>query len=150
MFSKLKIKFKKTHPYAVLPQCAHAEKNTGDTGADLVAIEQVTIPARDNAVVSVGLTLAYITPGYWFRIEARSGLGFKHSIFPHFGIIDNTYKGDLGVKLYNNSDKDYVVNRGDKIAQIVVYKLHQPAFSFVDEVEIKPGDRGDKGFGSTG
>ena len=96
--SKINIKIKKTHSDAVLPTANNTELGTGDTGFDLTAVETVKIPAFDSKVVSVGLTLADIDPGYWIRIEPRSGLGFKHSIQPHLGVIDNGYRGDLAVK----------------------------------------------------
>ena len=142
------IKFKKTHPDAKLPTANSVEAGTGDSGYDLTAVETVTIPAKGSDVVPVGLTLAHIKPGWWFRIEPRSGLGFKHSLQPHLGVIDNGYRGDLGVKLYNLGDKDYEVKPGDRIAQFVVYPLIQPVCSWADEVEET--NRGDSGFGSSG
>lgn len=143
----MNIKIIKTHPDAVLPVANNKEPGTGDSGYDLVAVEQVTVPQRGSAVIPVGLTLADITPGYWIRIEPRSGLGFKHSLQPHLGVIDNGYRGDLGVKLYNFGDKDYTVESGDRIAQLVVYQLIQPQFEFVEQVSETA--RGDKGFGSS-
>ena len=143
----IKIKLKKTHPDAVLPVANNSDTGTGDTGFDLVAVEDVQIREFDSAVVPVGLTLADITPGYWMRIEPRSGLGFKSGIQPHLGVIDNGYRGDLGVKLYKFSEGHHEVKKGDKIAQLVVYKLHQPEFEFTDEVTDT--SRGDKGFGSS-
>tara|TARA_B100001123_G_C15232419_1_gene995692 strand:- start:363 stop:938 length:576 start_codon:yes stop_codon:yes gene_type:complete len=142
------IKVKKTHPDAVLPVANNKDLGTGDTGYDLTAIEPQHIQAGKSKVVSVGLTLAYITPGYWFRIEPRSGLGFKNSVQPHLGVIDNGYRGDLGVKLYNFHEKTSIsVKKGDKIAQLVVYPLIQPVFEFADEVSESA--RGNKGFGSS-
>ena len=142
------IKFLKTHQDAVLPQANNKDTGTGDTGYDLVAVESIKIPPMGSNVVEVGLTLADISPGYWLRIEPRSGLGFKHSIQPHLGVIDNGYRGDLGVKLYNFSATDsHHVKKGDKIAQLVVYSLIQPEVSFTDE--ITETARGDKGFGSS-
>ena len=142
------IKVKKTHPDAVLPAANNKELGTGDTGYDLVAIENVKIAPGGSNIVSVGLQLAYITPGFWFKIEPRSGLGFKHSIQPHLGVIDNGYRGDLGVKLYNfDSSRPFHVKAGDKIAQLVVYPLIQPVFEFRDE--ITETSRGDRGFGSS-
>lgn len=143
----MNIKVKKTHPDAVLPTANNKDAGTGDSGFDLVAVEDTRVSGRDSAVVPVGLTLADITPGYWFRIEPRSGLGFKHNIQPHLGVIDNGYRGDLGVKLYNFGDEAYLVKKGDKIAQIVVYPLLQPTFEFTEE--ITETNRGDKGFGSS-
>lgn len=139
---------KKTHPDAVLPVANIQEHGTGDTGYDLTAIEAVDIMQGSSAIVPVGLTLADIDPGYWIRIEPRSGLGFKHSIQPHLGVIDNGYRGDLAVKLYNfNQHESYKVNKGDRIAQLVVYPLIQPHFRFVDDVTET--SRGAKGFGSS-
>ena len=144
----IKVKVVKTHPDAVLPTANNKEAGTGDTGFDLVAVDQVSIPVGSSAIVPVGLTLADITPGYWIRIEPRSGLGFKHSLQPHLGVIDNGYRGDLAVKMYNFHDMtDALIKKGDKIAQLVVYKLHQPTFEFVDEVTHT--NRGAKGFGSS-
>lgn len=143
----MNVKLIKTHPDAVLPTANNKEPGTGDTGFDLVAVEQTTILQRGSAVVPVGLTLADITPGYWIRIEPRSGLGFKHSLQPHLGVIDNGYRGDLAVKLYNFSDNEYVVQPGDKIAQLVVYPLLQPTFEFAEKLTAT--SRGDKGFGSS-
>lgn len=143
----MNVKLIKTHPDAVLPTANNKEPGTGDTGFDLVAVEQTTILQRGSAVVPVGLTLADITPGYWIRIEPRSGLGFKHNLQPHLGVIDNGYRGDLAVKLYNFSDNGYVVQPGDKIAQLVVYPLLQPTFEFAEILTATP--RGDKGFGSS-
>ena len=143
----MNIKIFKTHPDAVLPTANNKEPGTGDTGFDLVAVERVTILQRGSSVVPVGLTLADITPGYWIRIEPRSGLGFKHSLQPHLGVIDNGYRGDLAVKMYNFSDNEYIIEPGDRIAQLVVYQLIQPQFEFVEQVTETA--RGDKGFGSS-
>ena len=147
----MKLKFLRTHPDAKLP-AAHVGigSGVGDSGYDLVAVEDVHIGCYplNSEVVPVGLTLAYVEKGYWFRIEPRSGLGFKHSIQPHLGVIDNGYRGDLGVKLYNLGREPYEVKKGDKIAQLVVYPLIQPECSWADEVV--ESDRGDSGFGSTG
>lgn len=142
------VKFKKTHEDAVLPKANNSELATGDSGYDLVSVEDVWISRGMSNIVPVGLTVADITPGYWFRIEPRSGLGFKHSIQPHLGVIDNGYRGDLAVKLYNFSqEQDYQVKKGDKIAQIVFYPVIQPVMTFSDE--ITETSRGEKGFGSS-
>ena len=143
----MNVKIKKTHPDAVLPVANNKQTGTGDTGFDLVAVEDTVVNHRGSAVVPVGLTLADMTPGYWLRIEPRSGLGFKHSIQPHLGVIDNGYRGDLAVKLYNFSEDCYTVKKGDKIAQLAVYPLLQPVFEFTEDVTET--NRGDRGFGSS-
>ena len=113
----MKLKFEKTHVDAVLP----IKNHQSDTGMDVTSVEDVTIPARGSAVVDVGLKFAYIEEGFWVKVEGRSGLGFKYGIMPHPGIIDEGYRGDAGVKLYNLTDNDYEVIAGDRIAQFVVY-----------------------------
>ena len=150
------INFIKTHPDAKIPTQNHTGTgyvgitpiSTSDTGYDLYAVKDTVVPARGSNVVPVGLEVAYIEPGYWFRIEARSGLGFKFGIQPHAGIIDNQYRGDLAVKLYNLAYEPYRVNVGDRIAQLVVYPIIEADMKFVETKE--ESERGEKGFGSSG
>jgi|TARA_R100001163_G_C4970812_1_gene130764 dUTP pyrophosphatase len=139
----MELKFKKTNDNAVIPSKNHDT----DTGLDVTSVVDITIPAKGSAVVDVGLKFAYISFGYWVKIEGRSGLGFKYGIFPHPGIIDQGYRGDAGIKLYNFTNKDYEVKAGDRIAQFVVYKNYNVE---VGESEIKESKRGEKGFGSSG
>lgn len=141
------IKFVKTHPDAVLPKYNHSDPFTGDTGLDVAAVEDVTINAKGWGIVPVGLKLAYLTPGYWFRVEGRSGMGFKKHVFPHFGIIDNAYRGDMGIKLYNFNFQDLEIKAGEKIAQLIVYPLIQANVDWADRVVNTK--RGEKGFGSS-
>lgn len=148
MLQTKKIKFLKTHPDAVLPERKHTNPNTGDSGYDMTAVEDTVIPARGSAVVPVGLTLASMPEGVWGRIESRSGTAFKHNVFSFNGIIDNSYTGDLGVKLINHSDKDYTALKGDRIAQFVLYPLIVAPVEWTDQVDST--ERGANGFGSTG
>lgn len=137
------LKFEKTHDLAKLPTKNHES----DTGYDVYSVEDKVIPARGSAVVNVGLKFAYIPDGYWIKVESRSGLGFKHGISAHPGIIDNGYRGDAGIKLYNNTDVEYTVKTGDRIAQFVIYlNIHMP----VEWGTVEASDRNDKGFGSSG
>ena len=141
------IKFVKTHPLAVLPKYNHDDPYTGDSGLDVTAVEETYVPAKGYAVVPVGIKLAYVTPGYWFRVEGRSGVGFKKHIFPHFGIIDNPYRGDMSIKLYNMGVEDQVFKPGDKVAKLILYPLIQANVQWTDEVSETA--RGEKGFGSS-
>jgi len=143
-----RVKFLKTHPDAQLPKANNSEIGTGDSGYDLTAVEDVTVYGQWSEVVPVGLTLAYLEEGFWFRIEPRSGLGFKHNIQPHLGVIDNGYRGDLGVKLFNFGHTSYNIKKGDRIAQFVVYPLIHPHCEWAEE--IVESDRGNKGLGSSG
>jgi deoxyuridine 5'-triphosphate nucleotidohydrolase len=141
---ELELKVVKTHPDAKLPHRAH----DSDSGYDVYSVEEVVVPGRGSVVVPVGLTLAYITPGYWFRVEPRSGLGFKHNVQPHLGIIDNGYRGDLGIKLYNFSDANVTLTKGSRVAQLILYP-HITA-NITETNEIDNTERGEGGFGSTG
>lgn len=137
------MKFLKTHPDACLPKKNHKD----DAGWDLFAVEDTIIPGGSRCTVPVGLKLAYLEPGYWIKVCSRSGLSFKHGILAHPGVIDNGYRGDLGVLLYNHSKEDYHVKKGDRVAQIT---LHFNIDVNVDFGEIQETDRGEKGFGSSG
>lgn len=137
------MKFEKTHPDAVLPKKNFAS----DSGWDLFAVEDTTIPAKNRAVVPVGLKLAYLENGYWLSVESRSGLSFKHGILAHPGVIDQNYRGDLGVLLYNHGNEDYNAKKGDRVAQLV---LHYNINLNVDWGVVQSTDRGEKGFGSSG
>lgn len=139
----MKLKFEKTHVDAVLP----VKNHDSDTGMDVTAVEDFIIPGNGSTVVDVGLKFAFIEPGYWVQVCGRSGLGFKHGIMPHPGIIDGGYRSDAGIKLYNLTDKDYEGKKGDRIAQFVVYQNYPVEVSYGEVVD---SDRGEKGFGSSG
>jgi deoxyuridine 5'-triphosphate nucleotidohydrolase len=138
------IKFVKTHDDAQLPTKAHET----DTGYDLYCVEDITIRSRLHGIVPVGLQVADIAPGYWYLILPRSGLGFKHQLQPHLGVIDSGYRGSLDVQIYNFSYKDYTFKKGDRVAQIAFYPLVDMVPSFTDE--ITEASRGAFGFGSSG
>jgi dUTP pyrophosphatase len=142
------IKFLKTHPDAVLPERNHKDSLTGDSGYDVTAVEETFIPARGAAVVPVGLKLAYLPPGVWIRIESRSGLQFKYGLQAFNGIIDNQYRGDMGIRVLNHSDNDYIVKKGDRVAQLVLYPLVTTDTAWSEIVHKT--ERGEKGFGSSG
>jgi len=139
----MKIQLKQTHPDAHLPHKNHSD----DAGIDVYSIEDQIIPAKGSNQVEVGFEFAHIDVGYFVRIEGRSGLGFKHGIFPHYGIIDENYRGKAGVLLRNFSDVDYHVKKGDKIAQFIVYERLPVELSWSDTKTETA--RGEKGFGSS-
>jgi dUTP pyrophosphatase len=121
---------------------------TGDTGYDIFSVEDKTIPAKGSATVYTGVDLAYISPGFWFLVAPRSGLGFKNGLQPHLGTIDNPYRGDMGIKLYNFSDEDYHASKGDRIAQLIFFPVVEPNISWSD---IKyETERNEDGLGSSG
>lgn len=155
MDNKVIIKFVKTHDDAKLPTKAH----NGDNCFDLYAVEDTVIPSSNtgkygmkakigNAVVPVGVTVGFISEGFGFVLRPKSGLGFKAGLQPHLGEIDNGYRGDCAVKMYNFTDTDYEFKKGDKVAQIKIEKIYDTVVEWTDSVE--EAQRGDAGFGSSG
>jgi len=129
---------------AVLPTRAHP----GDAGLDLYADESVIVCASCRLLVSTGISVA-IPPGYVGLIWPRSGLAAKHGISVDAGVIDAGYRGPIKVLITNASeDHHYEINRGEKIAQLLI----QPV-SLLDPVEVdalNETERHAGGFGSSG
>jgi dUTP pyrophosphatase len=88
-----------------------------------------------------------IPEGYVGFLKSKSGLNVKHGI-TSTGVVDAKYTGSIVVKLYNHSDEDYWIDRGDKITQIVFLPILTPEIEVVDHLEDT--ERGSGGFGSTG
>ena len=149
------IKVKRVHPDAVLPS-----QDSGDVGWDLSAIEGGFIPTGQVRIVPTGWILGenpYDDDPHkkiLLKIEGRSGLAMKHSVFPVGGIIDPSYRGEIGVMLYNGGERPYQFEKGDRVAQIVIYSVHGKSLSsktaFIESDAVFPSERGDKGFGSSG
>jgi dUTP pyrophosphatase len=134
---------------ADLPLPAYAKP--GDAGADLVARTGVTLaPGGGRAVVPTGIALA-IPAGYAGFIQPRSGLALRHGVtcLNTPGLIDCGYRDELAVLLVNTDPETaYEVQRGDRIAQLVIQRVDTAAF--VEVAELPPSERGLGGFGSTG
>ena len=137
--------FKRIHPDAVLPAYAHAS----DAGMDLRSVDDVVVPSGGRALVHTGLVMA-LPPMHEGQVRPRSGLALKHGItvLNTPGTIDAGYRGEVGVILANFGDADFSVKKGDKIAQLVIAPVLQPAVAEIDVVDET--DRGAGGFGSTG
>ncbi|MBP5177758.1 MAG: dUTP diphosphatase [Clostridia bacterium] len=127
---------------AFMPQRAHAE----DAGLDIFSREDVVIPARGAHVFNTGVHFS-IPAGYVGLIKSKSGLNVKHGLQTE-GVIDAGYTGAIITKVYNHSDVDYTVRRGDKITQLVIIPVETPVPILVDGLDKT--DRGEGGFGSTG
>lgn len=128
---------------------APAYAKDGDAGADLVAREEVRVPAHQWALVPAGIKVE-IPEGYVGLVHPRSGLALKQgvTVLNAPGTIDAGYRGEVGVILYNASPLDFVANVGDRIAQLVIQKVETANFKVVDA--LTETDRGFGGFGSTG
>lgn len=121
----------------------------GDAGADLRSTEDVLIPARGRVLVGTGVKVA-MPDGYVGLVHPRSGLAAKHGItvLNTPGTVDAGYRGEIKVTLFNSSDSDFQVQRGDRIAQLVFQKVERARF--VPVTVLPETARGDSGFGSTG
>jgi dUTP pyrophosphatase len=141
----MEIAVKLLHAAAQLPRRAHP----GDAGADLFSVEEVTIPAGERRVVGTGLALA-IPAGWAGFVQPRSGLAFKHGIMVvnSPGLIDAGYRGEVRVSLYNSGGVPFVVGIGERIAQLVIQRVEEAAFSAA--AELPETVRGEGGFGSSG
>jgi dUTP pyrophosphatase len=135
------------HPDAVAPCYAHE----GDAGCDLVAVEPALLRAGGGrALVATGIAVA-IPEGFGGFVLPRSGLASRHGVTcanaP--GLIDPGYRGEVKVALVNlDPESDYHVEKGDRIAQLVVLEVEAARFVVVDE--LPSASRGEGGFGSSG
>ena len=116
-------------------------------GYDLYSAADVIIGAHDKAIVPTDLILV-VPHGTYGRVAPRSGLASKHFIDVGAGVIDEDYRGLLGVVLFNHSDTSFKVEQGDRIAQFICEKIAYPELLEVSEFDVT--SRGTRGFGSTG
>jgi dUTP pyrophosphatase len=125
----------------------------GDAGADLLAREDVVVPAGGGRVlVATGIAVA-IPEGFAGFVLPRSGLALRHGItcLNTPGLIDSGYRGELSVILINHDPtEDYAIARGDRIAQLVIMAVAEANFAVVAEGELGEATRGSGGFGHTG
>ena len=132
-----------------LPLPAYARP--GDAGADLIAGEDVVLAAGGGrALVPTGVAVA-VPEGHAGLVMPRSGLALRHgvTVLNAPGLVDAGYRGELSVLLVNTDPAaDYVVHRGDRIAQFVIVAVEQAVVSVVEE--LPASERGRGGFGHTG
>lgn len=126
-------------------------QSIGSAGADLYAYtnEEIIIKSGETKFIPLGFKTAF-SSDYVGLIYARSGMACKHGIAPanKVGVIDSDYRGEWMVALHNHSNEPFVVNHGDKIAQVLFQQVADPIFHIVDKVDETT--RGEGGFGSTG
>jgi dUTP pyrophosphatase len=123
----------------------------GDAGADLVArVEHILPPGGGRAAIPTGIAVA-LPDGYAGFVLPRSGLALRHGVtcLNTPGLIDCGYRDELKVLLVNTDPtEEYRVERGDRIAQLVIQPVEQAEFQVVDE--LPPSERGLGGFGHSG
>ena len=128
---------------AYMPERAHEL----DAGLDLRAREDCIIKAGGSAVFDTGVHVE-IPPGCVGMLKSKSGLNTFHGIVSE-GVIDAGYTGSIVAKLYNHSDEDFIVYKGDKITQLVCLPIFRPVIWQVDNIDWN-SERGSNGFGSSG
>lgn len=127
-----------------------AYEHPGDAGLDLRARETVTLAPGERALVPTGIAIA-LPAGFVALVCARSGLALRKGIglVNAPGVIDAGYRGEIGVILVNHDPAEAVtLERGDRIAQLLVQRIEQAAL--VEVAELPGSHRGSGGFGSTG
>ena len=123
----------------------------GSSGMDLMAAitESIVIKSGHRVIVPTGISIA-LPPMYEAQIRPRSGLAAKNGItvLNTPGTVDNDYRGEVKAILINHGTEDFVIERGMRIAQMIIAKYEQLEILEVDSLDST--DRGNKGFGSTG
>lgn len=126
-----------------------AYQTAGAAGADVCSSETCVLGYNERRLVSTGLFLE-VPPGYECQVRPRSGLAIKHgvTVFNSPGTIDSDYRGEVKVLLINLKHAPFVINRGDRIAQLVIAPVVQARFE--EHNELSETSRGAGGWGSTG
>jgi dUTP pyrophosphatase len=144
------VKFKKLDFRATIP----TRSNPTDAGVDFYATKDITIEGLGSSeILSTGIAWSVdgIPEGInaYMQIQSRSGLAFNHGVeCTNAGVIDQNYRGEIKVKLYNHSSDSVWIRRGDRIAQGIVKLI--PQYEIQEALELDSTDRGALGFGSSG
>ena len=143
----VKVLIKKLDPAVEMP----SYKTTGASGMDLMAFvdKPIKLAPKNSCLVPTGLSVAF-PQECEIQIRPRSGLAAKNniSVLNTPGTIDSDYRGEIKVILFNHGANDFIINNGDRIAQMILMPIHKMD---LEEVENLPNTlRGKGGFGSTG
>lgn len=141
----MKLKIKKIDESAIIPNYVHAT----DSGMDLYSIEDKIIRPNETVLIKTGLKIE-LPANTEAQIRPKSGIALKHSVtvLNTPGTIDEGYTGEIQVILINHGERVYKVNKGEKIAQLVVMPVIRVEIEEVNE--LIETSRGLGGFGSTG
>uniref|UniRef100_A0A8C9TRY2 Deoxyuridine 5'-triphosphate nucleotidohydrolase n=1 Tax=Scleropages formosus TaxID=113540 RepID=A0A8C9TRY2_SCLFO len=134
------LKFAKLSENATVPTRGSARA----AGYDLYSAYDYTVPPLDKAVVKTDIQIA-LPPGCYGRVAPRSGLAAKNFIDVGAGVVDEDYRGNVGVVLFNFGKEPFQVKKGDRVAQLICERICYPELEHLDETA-----RGHGGFGSTG
>ncbi|XP_055707601.1 deoxyuridine 5'-triphosphate nucleotidohydrolase [Phlebotomus papatasi] len=137
------LRFAKLTEHAFAPMKGSAKA----AGFDLRSAYDCVVPARGKELVKTDIQIQ-VPEGCYGRVAPRSGLAHKNFIDVGAGVIDEDYRGNVGVILFNHSDLDFKVTKGDRIAQLICERIFYPD---IEEVQsLTETERGSGGFGSTG
>ena len=142
-----KVLIKKLDPNVKLPEY----KSDGASGMDLLAFIEKTIiiKPKTSSLIPTGLSVAF-SKNYEIQIRPRSGLAAKKniSVLNTPGTIDSDYRGEIKIIIYNHGSTDFVINNGDRIAQMILSPVLK--IEFEETNDLPETIRGEGGFGSTG
>ena len=142
-----KVHIKKLDSSVELP----AYKTNGASGMDLMAFinEPITLKPQNSSLVPTGISVAFPSE-FEIQIRPRSGLAAKNniSVLNTPGTIDSDYRGEIKVIIYNHGDTDFMINNGDRIAQMILAPVIKMKLEETDK--LPETIRGKGGFGSTG
>ena len=127
--------------------CVPKRQTQGAAGFDLCSLEEIKMQPHSSAIISTGVSVA-IPMGHYGRVAGRSSLAFKHDVTAFEGTIDEDYRGEIKVKLFNHSDKQFCIKAHERVAQLIIQKYIVPIISFGESLPVS--ERGFGGFGSTG
>jgi len=139
----MKLKVKKNHELAKLPKFAM----TGDAGMDLFSLEEHVIKPGETYLCDTGVAFE-IPLGYVGLVWDKGGVAQKNSVKTLGGVLDSGYRGSLVVGLVNLSRKDYKIEQGAKVAQMLIQKIDTP--EIIEVEELTATERGEGKHGSTG
>ena len=143
----VKVLIKKLNPSVQLPEY----KTKGASGMDLVAFlkNPVNVKSKTSSLIPTGISVAF-SEKYEIQIRPRSGLAIKNniSVLNTPGTIDSDYRGEIKVIIYNHGEKDFIINNGDRIAQMILAPVIKMELEEIDN--LSETIRGKGGFGSTG
>ena len=143
----VKVLIKRLDPLVKLP----SYKTEGASGMDLMAFikEPINISPNSSFLVPTGLSVA-ISENYEIQIRPRSGLAAKNniSVLNTPGTIDSDYRGEIKVIIFNHSKQNFIINNGDRIAQMILSPVFKIELEETDNLPVTV--RGESGFGSTG
>ena len=143
----VKVLIKKLDPAVKIPEY----KTDGASGMDLIAFikEPINIKPKASSLVPTGLSVAF-AKDYEIQIRPRSGLAAKNniSVLNTPGTIDSDYRGEIKVIIYNHGNDEFIINDGDRIAQMILTPVFK--MELEETLNLPNTIRGKGGFGSTG